>query len=291
MTPTFSLKKRVKDDLFTPDEIGNYTLNLQINQNLFRICITNTNRCLLMEDYTLDNALYPDQLISQLEAIYDHHEVLMAGFWKNIKLAIKDIDFSLIPKSLFDQQFSKEYLKINTGQESNGEHEIFHYAQKSTDAISVFSADKKIIDWFKNQYSSHNITFLHHTTAFIEGVLYSSDTNTDKDVFAQIEDDSLTIIVKSEIGLEFCNSFRISTSDDLVYFILLVYNQLQLSPEKNKLILFGDIRPDSSTYKKLYTYIRHIKFGDKPSSIKFGYKFDEIFDHRYFDLYSMHFCQ
>jgi hypothetical protein len=291
MTPTFSLKKRVKDDLFTPDEIGNYTLNLQINQNLFRICITNTNRCLLMEDYTLDNALYPDQLISQLEAIYDHHEVLMAGFWKNIKLAIKDIDFSLIPKSLFDQQFSKEYLKINTGQEGNGEHEIFHYAQKSTDAISVFSADKKIIDWFKNQYSSHNITFLHHTTAFIEGVLYSSDANSDKYVFAQIEDNSLTIIVKSGIGLEFCNSFRVSTSSDLVYFILLVYNQLQLSPEKNKLILFGDIRPDSATYKELYTYIRHIKFGDKPSSIKFGYKFDEIFDHRYFDLYSMHFCQ
>lgn len=291
MTSSFRLNKRVKDDLFTPEEIGNYTLNLQINQHLFRVCITDTNRCLFVEDYTLDNILYPEQLIGQLEAIYYNHEVLMAGYWKNIKLAIKEIDFSLIPKSLFDQQFAREYLKINTGQESIREHDIFHYSQKSTDAISVFSADKKIINWFNNQYPSHNITLVHHTSAFIEGLLYSSDTNADKDVFVQTENNFLTIVVKGDNGLEFCNSFRFSTSDDFVYFILFVYNQLQLSPDKNKLILFGEITPDSNIYKKLYKYIRYIKFGDKPASIKFCYKFDEVFDHRFFDLYSMHFCE
>jgi len=291
MATSFRLNKRVKDDLFTPEDIGNYTLNLQLSQHIFRVCITDTNRCLFVEDYTLENIKFPDQLIEQLEAIYYNHEVLMAGYWKNVKLAIKDIDFSLIPKSLFDQQFASDYLKINTGFQNTLDNDIFHYSQKSTDAVSVFSIDKNIINWFKGQYPGHNLTFVHHTSAFIEGILYSADANIVKDVFVQVENNFLTIVVKDENGLEFCNSFRFSTTDDFVYFILFVYNQLQLNPDKNKLILFGEITPDSTIYKKLYKYIRHIKFGDKPASIKFCYKFDEVFDHRFFDLYSMHFCE
>lgn len=293
MSNQYKLNKRVKDDKFTPEEIGKYILNLQISQTLFRLCVTDTetNRCLLIEDYSLDSILYPEQLIEQLSAIYDGHEVLQAGYWRSIRLAIKDIDFSLIPKSLFDQQYARDYLRINTGQDALRNQDVFYYTQKSTDAVSIFSADKKIIDWFRKQYPGKAITLVHHTTAFIEGILFNNRDTADKSVFIHVEKNFLTIVVKSAQKLEFCNSFYFSTSEDFIYFAMFVYHQLQLNPEQTPLTLFGEIAPDSSVYKKLYKYVRHIKFGDKPSTIRFCYKFDEVFDHRFFDLYSMHFCE
>lgn len=292
MPEQYRLNKRVKDDKFTPDEIGKYNLNLQISQNLFRVCITDPeySRCLFIEDYSLDN-LYPDQLIEQLGTIYDNHEVLKAGFWRSIRLAIKDIDFSLIPNSLFDQQYAKDYLKINSGQDVVQDKDIFYYSQKSTNAVSIFCANKKIIDWFKAQYPGKAIKLVHHTSAFIEGILYNSKNMSEKELFVHVEKNYLTIVVKNDSGLEFCNSFYFSTTEDFLYFVMFVYNQLQLNPDKNPLTIFGEITPDSPVYKKLHKYIRHIKFGNKPSSIRFCYKFDEVFDHRFFDLYSMHFCE
>jgi len=285
------LNKKIKDDKFTPDEIGQYNLSMQLNTSIFRICITDseTNRCLFIEDYTLENILYPEQLIEQLNHIFEQHEVLQAGFWKTIKLAIKELDFSLIPTTLFDKQYAKDYLKINSGKQVE-EEDIFYYSQKSTDAISIFSANKKIINWISAHYPGKAITVIHHTTPLIEGILYDSKGESEKRVFAHVEQKVVTIVVRSAKGLEFCNSFYFSSSEDFIYFVLFVYHQLNLNPEKNVLQLFGEITTDSDIYKKLLTYIRNVSFGDKPTSMQFGYQFDELFDHRFFDLYSMHFC-
>jgi hypothetical protein len=38
-------------------------------------------------------------------------------------------------------------------------------------------------------------------------------------------------------------------------------------------------------------YIRQVKFGKKPQDIGYSYKFDDLFEHRYFELYSLHLCE
>jgi hypothetical protein len=288
------LNKKVKDDKFTPEEIGRYNLSLQLNTTIFRICVTDSasNRCLLVEDYSFDAILYPEQLIEQLTLIYDTHEVLKAGYWKSIRVAIKEMDFSLIPKSLFDKHYVKDYLKINTGRDLNDDQDVMYYSQKSTDTISIFATDKKIMDWFSAQYPGKLITFVHHTTPFIEGILYDKKAEADKAVYMHVENNFFTIVVKNNSkGLEFCNSFYFSTPEDFVYFTMFVYHQLSLNPEKVPVTIFGEITHESELFRKLYKYIRNINFGDKPSSLSFSYQFDEIFDHKFFDLYSMHFCE
>lgn len=287
----YKLNKKVKDDKFSPEEIAKYNLNLQVNPSLFRVCVTDseTNRCLLVEDYSLDTVLYPEQLLELLGEIYYDHEVLKAGYWKSIRVAVKEMDFSLIPKTLFDKQYIREYLKINTGKDLDTA-DVFYYNQKSTDSVSIFSADKKVTDWFSSQYPGKKISVIHHTTPFIEGVLYDRKTDSEKALFVHVEENFITIVVKSSKGLEFCNSFYFSGSDDFVYFIMFVYHQLGLNPDKIPLILFGEISPDSEEYRKLFKFVRHVTFGEKPTSLTFSYLFDEVFDHKFFDLYSMHFC-
>lgn len=288
----FRLEKRIQDEKFNVELIAQYILMLQVNNSLFRVCVTDpeSNRCLLLDDYTLDEILYPEQLIGQLSLIYDDHPLLKAGFWRSIRLAVKNLDFSLIPDSLFDKDHARKYLSLNTGRSGGDAGDIYYYRQRNTDAVNIFSADKKIVDWFYAQYPGKKLQVVHHTTPLIEGILYDEKTRQKRSMYIHVEKKFLTILVKNEKTLEFVNNFYFTTTDDFLYFVMFVFDQLKLNPETTPVTVLGEISPDSSVYRKLYKYIRELSLGDKPSSLQFSYQFDEVFDHRFFDLYSMHFC-
>ena len=76
----YTLLKKIKDDSFNVDNLSNYNLFLQVSNTRFRLCITDIerNRCLLLEDYKLESIHFPEQLIAQLELLYDDHYVLKA---------------------------------------------------------------------------------------------------------------------------------------------------------------------------------------------------------------------
>jgi len=292
-TAQYKLNKKIKDDQFNVDLIARYTLSLQVSKELFRICITDSvkNRCLLLEDYQLLNIQTPDQLLEQLRLLYEDHALLQAGFWKDVRLAIKNTCFSLIPFSLFEQQYLKDYLHINCHFSDDNNDEVYYYRQNRLDAVNIFSADKKIIEWFNQKYPSKKVKIVHHTSPLIEGVLLSGNNKQDLSVVINVENQYMTILVKRSKNLEYCNSFNYISPEDFVYFTMFVMDQLQINPEVVPVTIFGEITPDSVLYKKLYKYIKNISFGDKPSSLHFGYYFDEVFDHKFFDLYSMHLCE
>jgi hypothetical protein len=287
----YRLVKKIKDELLNVDEISSYNLYLQISNHVFRFCITDVvkNRCLHLEDYKISFISHPNQLIQQLERLYDEHHLLKAGFWKSIWLAVKNVNFSLVPNSLFDKNFLKEYISINTSLCSMPDEAYYYYTQKSTDAVNIFSADKKIVDWFSKTYPSKNIRVVHYTSSLIEGVMIHGSE--ERLVYLQVEQNYVTIIVKHKKTLEFCNSFYFYTAEDFIYFVMFVFEQLQLSQEETEVVVWGEITPDSLVYNKLIKYIRNVSLGEKPSSMKFGYSFDEIMDHNFFDLYAMHLCE
>lgn len=289
----YSLKKRIKDDSFDVENLSNYNLFLQLSNNLFRVCVTDAqrNRCLLVEEYKFETIHFPERLIALLEKLYDEHHVLKAGYWKSIKLAVKGMSFSLIPNSLFDKNYLKEYLSLNSTMNSEPEPAFYYYNQKSTDAVNIFSADKKIIHWFTKMYPSKNLQLIHHTAPLIEGVMINSLDNADRNLYLHVEQNYLTVLVKKNKTLEYCNTFYFSTSEDFIYYVLFVFEQLNLNQEQTTVTVWGEIAADSLTYLKLLKYIRYVSFGEKPDSMKFGYWFDEVMDHNFFDLYSMHLCE
>ena len=288
----YKLNKKVKDDTFNVDLISNYTLSLQISPNLFRVCVTDgeKNRCLLLEDYSFSSIYGADQIIEKLTEIYDDHHVLKAGYWKSVKLALKTPNFSLVPNSLFDKDFAKDYLNLNCSIKEEAE-EVLYYHQNSTDVVNIFSADKKVLDWFIAAYPAKTIKVIHHTCPLIEGVLFNRNHKQEKSMFLYVEKNQVTILITKSKTLEFCNSFYFSSPDDFVYYVMFVVEQLKFNPDSNPVTVWGEIMPDSEMYKKLFKYIRNVNFGNKPSSLYFGYNFDEIFDHSFFDLYSMHLCE
>lgn len=285
----YRLNIKVKDDKFSIDDIAQYNLSLQVSFDFLRICITDTaqNRCLLIEDYQIGFVRETSQLIDQLNLIFEDHHLLRAGFWKTIKVSMKGKGFSLIPNSLFDKEQARKYLEINT--DVQPDENIYYYKHRSTEAVNIFAAEKKLVEWFAQIYPNKKLEFVHHTSPFIEGAIINNP-NEQTNVHIDVESGYFTVVVKTGNNLQLCNTFQFQSTDDFVYFTAYIFEQLKLSQEKTPITLWGEITHNSPICAKLAKYIRNVFFGKKPSSLKFSYHFDELLDHRFFDLYSMHFC-
>jgi hypothetical protein len=291
----YKLTNSIKDTTrFETDHLAKYHLSFQINFEIFRICVidSESNRCLLLEDYSFQNIYSTSDLLEQLEVLFEDHILIKAGFWKSITVGIKNTQFSLVPESLFEKDYLKEYLSLNTTLDKEPGEEYHFFKQKHVEAVNIFATNERLTAWFNNMYPLKQIRYVHHSAPMIEAIMLQKDNlKNEHSIFVLVEQHFLTIVVKQGKKLIFCNSFTFNTSEDFVYFILFVFDQLSLNPEQCPVIIFGEITHDSESFSKLYKYIRRLSFGTKPDLVRFGYQFDELFDHRYFDLYNMHLCQ
>ena len=92
---TYKLIKKVKDDRFDEDHLQQYDLLIQTGPKDFQVAVIDTkdNRVLILEDYAMGNVQSNTELLQTLKDLFDAHALLKAGFWKSVKIAIKNNKF------------------------------------------------------------------------------------------------------------------------------------------------------------------------------------------------------
>ncbi len=292
MKPSFHLTNKIKDQKFDIDKISDYGLFIQVSDQDFEFCVIDIkeNKCLLVESFDINTVFNTQQLLQQLELLYDDHHLLKVGFWHSITVGIKNNKFSLIPRSLFDNNNIEHYLRLNCSLDKS--KEIFLYKdQKSIEAVNIFSVEGKIVEWFQSQYPNRKIEIVHESSPFIEGVLSVHNHENQKSIYIDVERNHIQILVFQDRNLDYSNVFEYSTAEDLTYYVMFVFNELKLNPETTPTTMWGHVDYDSEAYQKLFTYIKHLEIGERPQNLKFGYVFDEIEEQKYFSLFNLHLCE
>jgi len=287
----FKQSQLVKDTaMFDVELIPQYALGLEVSKDAFRVSITDTqaSRCLWLEEYHFSMLLQKEQLIEQLAMVYEDHEFLQAGFWQKIRVSVKNQYFTLLPSSLFYKDQALQYLKMASHTLPDS-FEVLYYRHPHSEIVNVFAEDHSVTDWFRQNYPARNVEFVHYTSALIEGVFHTEPAPV-RSVTVLVESSHLTIAVSNGRMLEYCNTFFYVSAQDFIYYVMLAFHELQLNPEVHKVTLYGEISPESAIFEQLYLYIRNVAFGHRPGTLKFSYLFDEVYDHRYFDVYNIHLC-
>ena len=288
---TFKLVKKIKDEQFDVDNLHHYCLSLQVGIRDFQVCVTDTrdSKCLLLEDYRLENIKTINSRLRVLHTIFDNHHLLLAGFWNSIKLSLKTHKFSLVPKSHFIPEAVVDYLVINS-EIKKGIEDVKFYQHISSDAVNVFAADHKLVSWIQSLYPKKQLIVIQQGSALIEGILKYDDHTHEKSMFCLIDAGILHVVVTENQRLFYYNQFAVRKSNDFLKYVMLVFKELSLSQKTSKVTIWGHIKNQSPHIDLLKKYIRHISFGSKPSYLNFGYQFDEIMDHQYFDVFSIFLC-
>ena len=287
ITKTYKLLKKIKDEKFDVDQLHHYHLNLLIGNRDFQVLITDprNNSVLLLEDYIISNVSSYSRLVEVFEEIFDNHHLLKAGFWAQVAVGIKGNKFALVPESLFAEELIFDYLKFNA-KVSHEHDELMHYRHRKPGAVNCFAIDKRLYKWLLSLYPKKEITYYHQSSCIIEGALQQLKNYPDDTIYVYIDRFKLHITTSKNGKLEYYNQFYIKQFADYIKYIMTVMKGLERDQHKTNVVLWGYLGAKSKHFNEFGKYIKNIDLGDRAGSLKFGYLFDELQRHQYFDLYS-----
>lgn len=287
----FKLIKKIKDDRFDEDNLHQYKLLVQLGVRDLQVAIVDSEdaRLVFFEDYVLGDSNSHSELINLYQQLFDSHPVLHAGFWSEVRISIKSSKFAQVPASLFIKEAAAEYLRFNAQLDTEKEEVQICHNHRS-DAVTVFAVQKDLISWLNTIYGNTRLSLVHQSAALIEGVLECANIN-ENPLYIYVDRFKLHIMAVKEGKLLYYNQFLIKQFSDYVKYIMLVLKGLGMDQNTSQVILWGYIGKNSPHYQEFVKYVRNVGFGSRPSYLKFGYLFDEVQDHHFFDLYSIYLLQ
>jgi hypothetical protein len=291
-TKHYRLTHKITDESFNVQALGDYHLYLAIGKQIFRAAVADAgrNKFILLEDYELSNIFTPQQAAQQVQEILQNHVYFGLAGWKLIRVALKNQSFTLVPETLFEPQAEADYLQLNCKLDFYHE-QVLTYHHTAIEAVNIFATDKYLLQTLRDTYPDKPIRYVHQTSALIAALLHYGERNGQMKVYGYVEKNSLTILLIRDGALVFCNMFHFTTPEDFMYFLVFVLQEQKLNPDKDPVIIWGDITHDSALFTLMRKYIRHVQFGGRPPGVAFSYKLEEQFEHRFLDVYSLHFSE
>jgi hypothetical protein len=280
ISPSFE----IKDDRFDANQIADSHLLIEVGRDRFRFAIhhATNNMIMWLEDYQIFSLLTENQLIKTLKTIYKEHPYLTANYWRTIRLTVSSPNFTFLPEEYYHPDETIKYLQFSAGKVLTDTESIYEFKHNKFAAVNIFSIEKELISWFKEMYPAKKITPIHTLSTLIEGIVQEKNLNS---LHLFFEDNQVSIIYFKDNKLQFCNRFAYRTSQDLVYHVLFVMNELNLQTD-TQTIFYGEVTSFSESYTVLSNSLKNISFANNPSKIKFSQYFDELPEHRYFSLFS-----
>lgn len=286
---SFKLIKKIKDEKFDVDRIHHYSLLIHLGVRDCQVGIvdTETNQFVFFEDYIFSNLSSNEEQLELLKELFDSHHLLKAGFWKNVKFCIKNNKFVQVPESLFVEDAAAEYLQLNAKLDPATE-DILMCRNEGCGAVTVFAIYKPLREWVTSLYPNSKVYFVHQSASLIEGVLKQSDKSASPPLYIYIDRFKIHILSTQKGKLKYYNQFPIKQFADYVKYIMLVLKAMQMDQRNSQIQLWGYIGKNSPHAIEFSRYIQNVSYGNRPDYLKFGYLFDEVQEHHFFDLYAIH---
>ena len=275
------------DELVDVNQSKLYYLFLQVGLDSMAYCIVDSrnNKYLAMETYTFQNIYNYSLLAENIKIVVGKHPLLSKSFSK-VHVALVNNKSTLIPDPLFESDTQKDYVKFNFTLEDD--ERIAMDTLKTLNAKNLFALPKSLEQVLLKLFP--NLLITHHSTSLVENLITNYKNQQDKKIIVHVQLSHFEITVLEGQSLIFYNSFRHQTSEDFIYYLLFVCEQLKLNPENMELILIGEVERNSAIYSILHKYVRHIKFDSRNDNVEFSYKFNDIPRHFYYNLFSQYRC-
>ena len=287
----YRLSHKIYDEAFSLAQASVSNLYISVSQKAIRMAVvdTNRNKFVVLEDYELVSVFNPVQIAEQLRMVAQENPLLQEKNWQTVRVSVSNQHFTLVPETLYDPDHQTDYLRLHS--QVNPEQDvILSYRHSGLEAVNIFALDAAIHEAALGIFPGTEVQFVHQTSALIKSILLQA-SRTERRIYAFVERNYVTVLVVSQSGLEFCNVFHYVSPEDFIYYIIFVMQEMKLNPEQETITVWGDITHDSTLFTTMQKYIRHIKLGKKPADVEYSYKFHDLFEHRYFELYSMHLCE
>ena len=275
------------DEGFIRNRSANFHLSVQVGTDGLQHSVFDikNNRYIALEAFTFQGIHNPTALADAVHELVSQNTVL-GNIFKSVQVGIVNERSTLIPNALFEKGKEQDYLGFN---HFLAKEDMVHvYDLKSIEAKNIFSIPVEVFNAFRKHFP--NAKFNHHSSPLLEGVLNAYKNQAEKKIFVHVQLSHFEIVVLQGKDLLFYNSFRHQASEDFIYYLLYVCEQLKLNPENTELILLGEVERNSAIYSIIYKYVRNIKFGTRNEMYGYGHGFTTLAPHFHYSLLNQYLC-
>lgn len=226
-------------------------LSIQVALNGLSFCVFNQLNNTIIDFKKIS---FPENNVIEEELwhIFEKHKILSKKYDEIIILHDNNLN-TFVPKSLFNPEHLGSYLQYTTKVYPT---DVFAFdTLKNTEINNVYVPYVHINNFFIDQYGS--FTYKNKNTILVEQLLCFSIKENKKQMFIHQTTTTLEIVVAENGNLLFFNSFTYTTVQDFVYYVLFVFQQLQLNAEKTPVFFLGNTKKHDEFFTLIYTYVRH----------------------------------
>lgn len=234
-------------------------LLIEISLDNLSYCVKNqtNNQVVAFKSIPLDTLKAMDQ---QLDLIFDKETKLNSSFDHVLILHNNNLN-TFVPETLFDETALGSYLQYNV--------KVFPTDYFDFDSLEVLKMKNIYVpyvvfnNYFLDRFGSFH--FEHLYTNLVQLLTARSTNIMNTKFYVHIRVDRFEIIIIENGKLLFFNSYDYQTKEDFIYYVLFVMEQLQLSPQEQKVELIGLIDSESVLYQIIYQYVRNVSILDLKS--------------------------
>lgn len=280
------INQEIVEFAFSPKATQTYELSILVGADSVYYLINDIQlNVLALKSFHFDHRR-EKSCAAHLKAVFIEDEMLKLPY-KATKVVFTSPHFTLVPTKFYDNKSPATYFDNIAA--LSGQEQIETDIIKSIESSNIYLVDNNLFSAMKSTFPQAQ--YYHYMTGLIQGFQTIAARKDEHQVFANIRDGQVQILFFDSKDLIFSNSFPFKAPQDLVYFILNVYEQFKLNPEVTPLSISGSLTEDSDIFRFIYRYVRYIHFVGAPAYFRFGQQFTGIPQHFYFDLFSIKLCE
>lgn len=244
------------------------------------------NKFVALFDFKFQHFANINDQCEKILSLIENNKPYLDNFYDRIVLSFSGYKSTIVPDAFFDDTNAETLFKTNYVVESG--EKICVDNLRMVQAKNIYTVPTVLFEFFNSYYS--NIVIQHAATSFIEGILAQHKNVDEIIVTINVQQTFFELAVTKGKNLLFHNLFMYQTSEDFIYYLLFVLEQLKLNPETQEIYLGGMIEKNSGLFAITQKYIRHISFVKRPEFCDYSYGFGNVPQHFHFSLYNQFLC-
>ncbi len=247
-----------------------------------------SNRILALEIFQLNPGNKATNWTEALEQLSRNSHLLRNFEFTKAIVAVFSSIYTLVPDAIYKAGDDKKFLDFHFEDKENTQ-KVFSRQVNPFQLKTVFGISKELHHELFHLFEEPEL--IHGTSTLLESAHLQSRGKKEKELFLHVRKGSVDIIVLEGKKLLLMNSYLSPTADDLLYFSLMVCDQLELDPESIQVWLSGETEKESAKYKLLYQYFRNLQLSQRPGNLSYSYRIEQLPAHQHFSLFSLALCE
>ncbi len=204
---------------------------------------------------------------------------------KSVNILTHSDIYTIVPAELYREENKKDFLAQLCL--INNSLPVIAQTIKSSDAYIIYQPSITLFKLLKECPAQTKL--FHHAGIFIE---YEQERNRSdfNEVFIHFETNVFNCIVFKDKQLVYSNNQNFYSASDAVYFLLAIFQRINIDPNEQIVVLSGEVMPYSDLYNTIYRFIKNVEWFNVSVDPKIKYMENTSSPHLFSDLIRLSAC-